>query len=293
MASPAGPPYPPVGALLGGIPASKLNTPISGVLIALFLIAAITHITIFERNRILRKRRFLPSIMCFWVCMLRTVALSLRIAWSRQQTNITLAIVVNVFTAAGVVILFVANLVLTHKIVRATLGTRWPGLVRPARVLLKVLIASVIGMLIALIAATVRSFFTLDTGIRQQCRDVQLVGTTWLALMAFLPIPILLVTLLLSRKRPVKDFGHGSMFKILLVLFTATILALGAGFRTGVAFDARMTPDWFHSTACYYCFNYVIEIVVLYLYAITRFDRRFWEDKPAAVPEERGSDGSV
>lgn len=65
--------------------------------------------------------------------------------------------------------------------------------------------------------------------------------------------------------------------KVRLVLFTSLLLALGAGFRAGVAYMVRpaTNPAWFHHKACFYLFNFAIEIIVVYSYALLRFDHRF------------------
>jgi len=52
---------------------------------------------------------------------------------------------------------------------------------------------------------------------------------------------------------------------------------VGAGFRIGANFAPRPVndPAWYHSRACFYCFNFVVEIIVIYMYAFVRVDRRF------------------
>lgn len=83
----------------------------------------------------------------------------------------------------------------------------------------------------------------------------------------------------MPRSRRPEKFGQGRYrTKLSLLLFTTLLLSLGAGFRIGVNFTtprALTNPAWYHSKACFYCFNFVIELVVVYLYAISRFDRRF------------------
>lgn len=37
----------------------------------------------------------------------------------------------------------------------------------------------------------------------------------------------------------------------------------------------RNDPAWYHSQACFYIFNFGIEIIVVYLYVLVRVDRRF------------------
>ena len=128
------------------------------------------------------------------------------------------------------------------------------------------------------ITAVVYTFYTLNMSTRQKLRDIQLTASTYLAILAFLPLPVIALCILLPRKAPMDKFGQGRMrTKVYLLTTTATLLALGAGFRTGVAFQRRPAdhPAWFHHKACYYIFNYTIELIVVYSYALSRFDRRF------------------
>lgn len=109
------------------------------------------------------------------------------------------------------------------------------------------------------------------------------------AVLAFLPIPITLLSVLAPRRRrrPEK-FGQGRYrTKISLLLFTALLLTFGACFRLAVNFaPARplARPAWYDSKACFYCVNFLIEIVVVYTYAVTRFDRRFHVPNGSVAP---------
>ena len=137
---------------------------------------------------------------------------------------------------------------------------------------------SIAACLVMVIIAVVYSFYTIDTHTRSQLRDIQLVASTYLAILAFLPLPIIALSVLLPRKAPMDKFGQGRMrTKIRLLAFTATLLTIGAGFRAGVAYKVRpiTDPAWYHHKACFYVFNYGIELVVVFTYALSRFDRRF------------------
>lgn len=63
----------------------------------------------------------------------------------------------------------------------------------------------------------------------------------------------------------------------MLVLVAATLIALGAGFRAGTNYVQPLLdkPAWFDSKACFYIFNFTIEIAVVYMYAAMRIDLRF------------------
>ncbi|KAI3402206.1 hypothetical protein diail_135 [Diaporthe ilicicola] len=272
----SGPPYAPTTALLGGRPVPRLDDPICACLLVLFIAGAATHMTIFRIN-LKRDHKFIFSALLFGFCMARITTLVLRIVWGSKPMDVNIAIAANIFVQAGVLLLFIVNLIFAQRIVRSyhpRLG--WSKALGLA---FKFLYACVVALLIMVIVATVDSFFTLDVNTRRIDRDIQLFAGTFLALLAFLPIPITVLAALTPRGHRPEKFGQGRQrTKIWLLLFTSTILALGAGFRIGVNFTTPRSannPAWYHSKACFYCFNFVIELAVVYAYAITRFDRRY------------------
>ncbi|KAI1868553.1 uncharacterized protein JN550_006469 [Neoarthrinium moseri] len=262
-------------AQVGGLPTIIPDVPISATLIFVYLCLAVTHMTIFRVN-LKRDHKFVFSGLLFGLSMARTAALAMRIAWATHQTNISIGIAANILTQAGVVLLFVANLFFAQRIVRAYHPTF--GWHTGARIVFRFLVASVIACLIMVIVCTVHSFYTLDTVARQMDRKVQLTAGVYLAFLAFVPAPAVIIASLFPSKTRVEKFGQGRFrTKIALLLFTSLLLTLGAGFRVGTNFAARPQndPAWYHHKACYYCFNYAIEIIVSTLYAAVRFDRRF------------------
>ncbi|KAF5013677.1 hypothetical protein FDECE_334 [Fusarium decemcellulare] len=270
-----GPPYLPTNAGLGGRPTPSVDDPISGVLLAFFIAGAVLNMTIFQLNR-RRSHKFILSGLLFGFCMARIVANVLRIVWASYPNNAQIAIAAQVFANAGVVILFVVNLIFAQRILRAYHPQI--GWSKPATLLFRFFIASVVATLIMLIVAVVYNFYTLDHHIKQQIRDIQLTASTYFAVLAFLPLPTIALCFVLPRKAQMDKFGQGRMrTKIALLVFTSVILTLGAAFRAGVAYKIRpvTNPAWYHHKACFYCFNYVIELIVVYLYALSRFDRRF------------------
>lgn len=222
-----------------------------------------------------------------------------------------MAIAASIFTQAGVLLLFLVNLVFSQRVVRSyhpALG--WSkGLGR----VFKLLYFCVVALLIMVITAAVYNFFTLRTAIHAKLHIITLFAGTFLyvsqlsgrsmvsrpdqlinrkpnsTVLAFLPIPITIISVLAARRRrrPEK-FGQGRYrTKISLLLFTSFLLSFGACFRLAVNFSPARPladPAWYHSKVCFYCFNFVIEIVVVYTYAITRFDRRFHVPNGAMAP---------
>lgn len=102
-----------------------------------------------------------------------------------------------------------------------------------------------------LVISTVYSFYTLDPRKRSQLRDMQLFASASLAVLSFLPIPIVLASVLVPSKHPVGQLGTkgGMRTNAALVLLTSSILALGASFRASVAFQLRPASRlaWFDS----------------------------------------------
>lgn len=272
---PSGPPYLPPTAQMGGRPDRQLDVPVCAVFLVLFISMAATHMTIFQLNR-RRDHKFLFSVLLFGFCMARVVALSTRMAWATHPASISIAIAAGIFTQAGVLLLFVVNLLFSQRILRAyhpAFG--WHAAVKWTY---NALLAAVIALLIMVISASISLFFTLSPASRARDRDVQLFAGTCLAVVAFLPIPVALASLAVPRRTRVEKFGQGRFrTKMRLLLCSASLLTLGAGFRMGAAFAAPpvSSPAWFDSKACFYAFNFGLEFLVVFAYAVARFDRRF------------------
>ncbi|KAK0746573.1 hypothetical protein B0T18DRAFT_390997 [Schizothecium vesticola] len=280
-----GPPYLPQTAILGGVPTLALDGPICAVFLAFFLGGAILNMTIYQTNR-RHRYKFLFSALLFGFCMARILALTMRLVWAAYPTNISVAIASQIFTAAGVLLLFVTNLVFTRRILRAYhpfFG--WHPLVTHAFNLLVVLLAAV---LLLVISATVQSFFTLDAPARAADRAIQLAAAAFLAAVAGLPLPAAAAALLAPRRTRIDRFGDGAFrTKFRLLLATAALLFAGAALRAGAAFHPaplRAPERWYHAKPAYYLANFGVELVVVYAYTLARFDRRFYVPDGSRAP---------
>src|SRR3954471_14070080 len=137
--------------------------------------------------------------------MARLATTTLRIAALSLPRNINLAIAAQVFTAAGVVLLYVINVIFTMRIVRAQHPHM--GWHKAFDLAFKGIIALIIISIIMLVTVTVQTFFTLNPNTRRIARDIQLYGVTYFMVVSFLPLPLLLVsTALLPRKTRVEKF---------------------------------------------------------------------------------------
>ncbi|KAJ0340821.1 hypothetical protein COL922a_002946 [Colletotrichum nupharicola] len=282
--NPLGPPYQPQVAILGLIPTVRVDVPICIILIIFFLAAAALNGFIFIRNKA-AGHKFFPSTVLVGFCTTRIIALSLRIAWATQPWNVKLDIAATIFAAAGVVLLFALNILFAHRLLRGlhpNLG--WNPFVGYFFLFLYFYIAV---CLLCAVVATVVSFYTLDLVYLNRCHLVQLFSSTSLAVLAFAPFLIVAGALLYPGLRRPEPFGYGSLStKALLVLATAFLLTIGAAYRCAVNFAVRpaLFPGWWHHKACYYIFNYDLELIVVFTYALMRFDMRFHVPDGACKP---------
>jgi hypothetical protein len=197
----------------------------------------------------------------------------LRIASVSFPTNIRLAIAAQIFVAAGVLILFVINIIFAQRILRSMHPNI--GWHRSVSIIYRITYVLIFCTLVIVITATVQSFYTLRTRTKTIDRDLQLYGGTFLAIISFLPIPILVTALLLPRKSEIDRFGNGRhRSKIYILLVGSGLACLGAAFRCGTSWKTpvpftQSRPQYFHK-ACFYIFNFALEIIIVYFYAAMR-----------------------
>lgn len=269
-------PYPPENASLGGVPNVHTDIPITAVFLFLFILGAIAHMTILQLNN-KRGHKFIMSGMMFGFCMARVTTCVMRIVWATRPRHIPIAIAANIFVAAGVVLLFVVNLIFTQRIIRAAHphGGWHPFFKWFFRGIYIVIIIS----LIMLITANVQSFYSLNKNTKRIDHDIILYGQTFYTIISFLPFPMVLIGLVIPRKTRVEKFGIGRFrTKIIVLLSAAFLLCLGAAFRVGTNYKTPRPvndPPKYFNKACFYIFNFTVEYIVIVLYVVVRVDLRF------------------
>jgi hypothetical protein len=129
------------------------------------------------------------------------------------------------------------------------------------------------------ITSVVVSLYTLSPHAHSICRSIQLAALTYLLIFTTLPILHLALAILLPTHKNAETFGHGSMRTKIIILATSTTLCmLIAGFKSGVAWSPprpAIDPAWYDSKACFYCFNFMIEVCILVVLTGSRIDKRF------------------
>ncbi|EWC47941.1 hypothetical protein DRE_02823 [Drechslerella stenobrocha 248] len=271
-------------AIIGGVPSKIPDFPASLVLAVLFLALAVTNIIIFRGN-MSKGHRFKLSIFMIGFCMSRVVTNILRCAWSFNPTNSDLAIANQVFNAAGVVLIYVLNLMFCHRLFRA----RHPSVEHGHRRKLFYGTFAAIYTLIActfvlVIVPTIWSFLTTNHSLQLKFVTVRKAGATILFVVTLLPFVMVPVALLTPHRGVKTQLGlekhhrGGFRMKGFIIIFAAFFLAFGAGFRLGVVFSPprpRSNPAWYHSRAAYYVTYFTFEYIVILFFTIMRVDERF------------------
>lgn len=271
-----------------------MDVPICAVFLALFLTSAACNLTIFLTNR-RRNHKFLISWVLFVFSVLRIVTCSVRISWATSPTNSDLAIAAQVFNSAGIIIVYIVNMVLAQRILRA----KQPqiGWSKTFRLAFKVFCGLLIGTLIMGIVALAMSTSTTSTHTLKSLRSVSLASTTYITTITLLPPLMLAVAFFVPAPSRQESFGVGSMNgKTLLVLLSSCLAITIAGFKTGTTWPAARLandPAWYHSKAAFYCFNFMLEITILAIFVIFRIDKRFHVPNKCKGPGDYSTLGSA
>lgn len=209
--------------------------------------------------------------------MSRVVTSIIRIASISRARNVQLAIAAQIFLASGTLILFIINIVFAMRIVRST--HRSFGWHPAFGIAFKVLFAVIAATLLIVIVAMVQSSYTLDAQIRALDRSLQHYGSTLLAIVATLPLPIVILTLFIPYS-PLDEFGTGRMrTKVIALLVSTILLSIGAWYRCGIAWQTpvpRTQPlPSYLGKGPFYILNFLFEFQTVMMYAILRIDQRY------------------
>jgi len=236
--------------------------------------------TIYQLN--IRKYHitFRLSLLLFGFSMARVLTMILRIIWAEHTDNLRLMIASNIFTNAGILVIFILNLLLAQRILRAEQPHL--GWSKALRTPCKALYALTGGVLVMIITAAVLSFYTRNTRTLKACRDIQLAATTYRFVFTTLPIFHVAAAHVLPKSVARESLGRrdtGTAMKEIIVTVASLLSIIGIGFKVGTAYTSprlRSDPAWYHSKAAFYCFNFVLEIMILALLTFSRIDRLFW-----------------
>ncbi|KAF2860885.1 hypothetical protein K470DRAFT_264088 [Piedraia hortae CBS 480.64] len=271
-----GPPYMSPVALSGGLPTADVDIAICSVLAMLYLYGGVSFIRLIKMNS-KKQHKFLLIILMIQFCMSRVVTCILRIVWSKFIHNIRLAIAAQIFVAAGILVVYVINMELSKRCLRAfkpSIG--WSPIVK---IVYTTLYSLVVCCLIMVITMTIITYYTLNQHTRTIASWIQRGAITYLLVIAVVPLVVLALTFAPPHLPIQQPFGTGRNVTKLATLLVGTCLCtLIAGFRAGTTWmPVRMAtnPAWYHTKPAFYCFSFVPEIIVIYVYLIVRIDKRF------------------
>ncbi|KAI0008063.1 hypothetical protein F4779DRAFT_588824 [Xylariaceae sp. FL0662B] len=272
-----GPPYAPKTAVGGGVVSVIPDIPISAVLMAIYVGFAATNLTIFRINQ-KRGHKFIISIMIFGFCVARITTLVLRVVLATRHTNIRLNIAANIFVYAGILLIYIINVLFAQRILRA----KQPrvGWHTALRIFYRAMYFGIAAALIMVIIALVLTLYSLNPNTLRACRDIQLTAVTYMLVFATTPLFVLATAYILpSRSADEETFGQGSMgTKVIILLLSTCLSVLNAGFKAGTNWESPRpanNPAWYHSKAAFYVFNFALEIIILFTLTVGRVDKRF------------------
>lgn len=132
------------------------------------------------------------------------------------------------------------------------------------------------------------SFFTLNAHSLEVTKDLLLFGSCWTLFLSMFPM---LFIGFLGFSNPVgsrpENFGLGSFNSKLMILLSASaFLFVGAIVRlvTAVQPHPKDAPGAIDSKLVFYITGFTLEIIVIYLYAASRIDLRFWVPNGSSQP---------
>jgi len=222
-------------------------------------------------------------------CCVRLITFSLRLSCAVRPSNVQLALASNVFLNAGIPILYIINLFFAQRIIRAQHPRL--GWHRSVSVLGRATLALIVLTLVTLIYSGVQQAYTLDANLRRIVHDIQLYGVTCYCFIAFLPLPIILISLVLPKRVPTEKFGVGHFrIKIFVLVTCSILLTIRAVWATTAAWLKPVpifgnTIPWYLNKPTFYTVQLLTELIVVYMFILVRIDRRFYT--PDGIP--RGS----
>jgi hypothetical protein len=219
---------------------------------------------------------------------IRVITFSTRLAWSTNNTNSRLQLVSNLFLNAGIPILYIINLVFTHRITRAQ-HPRF-GWHKSLSILGRLTIFLIILTLFMLIYAGVHSAYTDNRVVGESLRKVILAGGTFNTIIAIMPLPMLFLGVIIPKRVRTEKFGQGRFrVKVAVLLTSSSLLTLRALWGTISAYKTPVLLSepipWYYRKEYFYTVQLLTELIVVYMFIFVRINRIFYT--PDGLP--RGS----
>jgi hypothetical protein len=226
--------------------------------------------------------------------LIRIATLSLRIGWAEHRNNVNLTLTSQVFIDAGAAILYLVNFALVARIVRShhpqIAGTVFKG-VRLGLFFLTLMSVALI------MIANIQMAYTLTGKTIHTDRNILVFGATFNAGIAFLPVPVVLLSLLSSHQPDSTSIMASSdRRRTALVMASSLLLTFRAGWICVSSWQDPVAPtgptQWYLAKPVFYLVSLLPELVVVYLLALGRMDRFFFLDPHGAFVDPAPSQPS-
>jgi hypothetical protein len=194
--------------------------------------------------------------------------------------------------------LYLVNFALASRIVRShhpqIAGTIFKG----ARLGLIFLTLMAMGLIMI---ANIQMAYTLTDETIRTDRNILVFGATFNAGMAFLPVPVVLLSLLSSpQPDSVSIMASSDTRRTALVIVTSLLLTFRAGWICVSSWQGPVAPtdptQWYLAKPVFYLVSLLPELLVVYLLGLGRMDRFFFLDPHGAfvdpTPKQPNSDPS-
>jgi hypothetical protein len=173
-------------------------------------------------------------------------------------------------------VIFAINLVLTQRVLRAIHPKLfWHPVVSKLFVFL---LGSVPFFIIFNIVALSASFFVTSASGAKTTKDLLFLGSSWNLWLCLFPIIFIGIFGTIPSPTKIENFGIGRFrFKIVLVIYSSATLFIGAIVRLIAAAQTHPidNPGQVDSKPIFYLTGFVLEILVVILFVLARFDLLF------------------
>ena len=196
----------------------------------------------------------------------------MRIVWIFQPTSIEIAVASQILLQAGVVLLYLGNVIYVGAVIRAGTGRHtW------LTILQVVLSTATLTAFVMGIASIAVEIYTLDERSRYNCLQLQRAVNIYFVALAATPLGLLVAAYFGHRKRLFRVMKD-TWFDAAIVGATSLLCMLMSGFKAGVLWAPQRplwSPAWYHSKSALYVLEFAPEVLLLGLYIMVRIEKRF------------------
>lgn len=223
------------------------------------------------------------------------MACIMRIVWATRPTNADVSLVAAIFLNAGILLAYIINIFFAWRLVRSAAPKfGWNPIIRILNKILLWLILFMIVPLIVIIVLRVKN--PTLAGVQTASTVLSRLANTYF-LVVNVAAAALLIFAVTQSSFDNDHFGDGSWVAKCSILAVSIVLAMTeAGFRCGTAWapaPLASDPAWWDSKAAFYCFNFLLDVLILTVLLRGRVDKRFHIPNKANGPGSYSRDHAV